>query len=154
LQKMKIITNSTKETFNLGRKLAAFLKKGDIVGLEGNLGSGKTIFVKGIACGLNFNKDKVVSSSFILIREYDAKIPLYHFDLYRLKKKSEFLELGYEEYFFGEGISLVEWADRVKEFIPPKALFISFDIIGENKRRITFRSRDERFRMLQLLPCR
>ncbi|MDD4909478.1 MAG: tRNA (adenosine(37)-N6)-threonylcarbamoyltransferase complex ATPase subunit type 1 TsaE [Candidatus Omnitrophica bacterium] len=135
---MQVITNSEKETFDLGRKLAARLKKGDIVALEGELGAGKTIFVKGVAAGLGFDRDKVVSSSFVLIREYKAKLPLHHFDLYRLKNKCEFADLGYEEYFFGDGVCLVEWADKAREFIPPRAIRISFKVAGKDKRKIEY----------------
>ena len=143
---MQIITNSEEETFKLGRRISALLKGGEVIGLEGELGSGKTILVKGIAAGLGFDRDKVVSSSFVLIREYPARVPLYHFDLYRLKDRREFAELGYEDYFFAKGISVVEWSDKIEGLMPEDALIISFEITGIRKRKIVFSAANEHHR--------
>jgi len=139
-QKSKIFkTNSVEETKKFAGKLAADLKPGSILALVGDLGSGKTSFVQGLAEGLNVSEKVPVSSpTFVLIHEYPGgRLPLYHFDFYRLEKKQEALELGLEEYFEGDGITVVEWADRFKELFPETTQWVHFKIIGEEKREIT-----------------
>lgn len=111
--------------------------------MTGPLGSGKTVLVQGICS--EFGVEKSVSSpSFVIINEYPgskqgSKIWIYHFDLYRLENTAEFIGLGYEEYFYGQGISLIEWADKVKDFLPEKRWEIGLKIISENEREITIR---------------
>jgi len=107
-------THSEKETFLLAKKLAEDFKGNEVVLLEGELGSGKTIFAKGIASGLRL-KDihQVCSPSFTLINIYQGKFPIYHIDLYRLEKKAEILDLGWEDYL-GQGVIMVEWAEKIK----------------------------------------
>lgn len=95
---------------------------------------------------MGFPRNKVVSSSFVLIREYPAKIPVYHFDLYRLKCKNDFLNLGYEDYFFGGGICLLEWGDRAAGFLPRDILTVTFDVIGVDERRLNFLARGKRYK--------
>lgn len=132
---MKKISTSIKETKKIGREIAKKLKPSDIVALFGNLGSGKTTLVKGIAEGLGAKKDFVLSPSFVILREYKTKLPLYHFDLYRLKK-TDVYRLGFDEYFFAGGISVIEWADRIIAMLPGAYLRVDISVIGENKRLI------------------
>lgn len=130
---MRLVTKSVSETKKLGAMIARRLKPSDIVALFGDLGSGKTVLVKGIAEALGIKSDRVVSPTFVLIREYKAMTPLYHFDLYRLKKIN-IQSLGFDEYFFGNGISVIEWADRIEGQLPKGSLKIKISIIGRNKR--------------------
>lgn len=146
---MIVISDSSKETINLGKNIARLLKKGDILCLCGELGSGKTILVKGIASGLGINPRRIISPSFVLIREYkNDKIPFYHFDLFRLKKSKDILNLGYEEYLYGDGITAVEWADRLRSLTPSDYLKIELEIMGRNKRKIKFISFGRRYKKI------
>ena len=123
------------QTLGIGRKIARKLQAGDIICLFGQLGSGKTVLTKGIASGLGIKKSEVISPSFVLIRQYTkAKIPLYHFDLYRLKQPKDILCLGYEEYLYDEGITVIEWADRLEGFLPVEYLKIEINIKEKNRR--------------------
>jgi tRNA threonylcarbamoyladenosine biosynthesis protein TsaE len=132
---MKIISHSANETLNIGRKIAGELRKGDIVCLFGELGAGKTVLVKGIALRLGIKKNEVISPTFVLIRQYPkAKIPLYHFDLYRLNQPKDILSLGYEEYLYDEGITVIEWADRLRGFLPSQYLKVEITIKDKNRR--------------------
>lgn len=134
---MVLISNSPRETMSIGKRIAKKLRKGDILCLFGEFGSGKTILTKGIALGLSLKKEEIISPSFVLLRQYSkAKIPLYHFDLYRLKKMQEIISLGYEEYFYNQGITVVEWAGRLKSLLPKEYLSINLEIIGPKKRKI------------------
>jgi tRNA threonylcarbamoyladenosine biosynthesis protein TsaE len=134
-------THSPEETREFGRTLAQRLKPGSVVALTGSLGSGKTVLVQGICS--EFGAEKAVSSpSFVIINEYPgsrqgSRIWIYHFDLYRLENPDELVGLGYEEYFYGQGISLIEWADKVKDFLPEKRWEINLKIISENEREIS-----------------
>ncbi|MDD4899695.1 MAG: tRNA (adenosine(37)-N6)-threonylcarbamoyltransferase complex ATPase subunit type 1 TsaE [Candidatus Omnitrophica bacterium] len=132
---MKVISRSVKDTLNLGKVIARKLKPGDIICLFGNLGSGKTVLTKGIAHGLKLDEKDIISPSFVLLRQYpQAKIPLYHFDLYRLKSSGDILALGYEEYLYSDGATVIEWAERLKGFLPKEYLKIEITIKAEKKR--------------------
>ena len=134
---MKIISNGIEETIALGAKLAKRLKPGDIVALIGDLGSGKTVFTKGIAKGLGVKDVRYVNSpTFVIIKEYKGKIPLYHFDLYRLEKAGIFDELNYDEYFYGDGVTVVEWADKIRSLLPKKYIEVKLSVTGEETRKI------------------
>lgn len=111
-------------TFEIGKKLGEKADKGDIICLEGDLGVGKTIFTKGFAAGLNI-EENIDSPTFTIVQEYtEGRLPLYHFDVYRIGDISEMDEIGYEDYFFGEGVCLIEWASRIEELIPESAIHI------------------------------
>ncbi|MEK6714868.1 MAG: tRNA (adenosine(37)-N6)-threonylcarbamoyltransferase complex ATPase subunit type 1 TsaE [Candidatus Omnitrophota bacterium] len=138
---MRMISKSVDETKEIGRKIAKKLKAANIVALFGELGSGKTVLVKGIAEALGVKANRVVSPTFVLLREYKAKIPLYHFDLYRLGK-TDSQRLGFDEYLFGSGISVIEWADRIEPSLPQKYLRIEISIIDKNKRLIKITKKD------------
>src|SRR3954468_22418685 len=124
-------------TSRLGRALADALFPGAVIALIGPLGAGKTHLVKAIAEGLGIANPAVVNSpTFVLIQEYDARLPIYHFDAYRLPDPTSFGELGVQEYFAGTGVCLVEWADRVPESLPAERLDVGISIIGETARRL------------------
>ena len=136
MKQIEILSNSYNKTLKLGKKFSAQLKPGDIVCLFGDLGSGKTTLVKGIAQGLGIAPDVVNSPTFVLLNIYEGKLPLYHFDLYRLEDVQEILALGYEEYFYGDGITIVEWAERLRHLLPEKYLRVELFHRGEEKRLI------------------
>lgn len=118
---------SEEMTFDIGKKLGKSAKAGDIVCLEGDLGVGKTVFTKGFAEGLGIDEN-VDSPTFTIVQEYVCgRIPLYHFDVYRIADVSEMDEIGYEDYFFGDGVCLIEWASRIYELIPESVLKIRIE---------------------------
>jgi tRNA threonylcarbamoyladenosine biosynthesis protein TsaE len=133
-------TISPEETKKFGKDLAGQLEPGSVVALIGPLGSGKTVLIQGICSGLGVKKI-VTSPTFVIINEYPgilrgSPIWVYHFDLYRLENVEEFIKLGYEEYFYGKGITLIEWAEKVKGFLPQKRVEVNLEIISENEREI------------------
>jgi len=134
-------TNSAEETFALGKQLGEQAKKGDIFCLSGNLGVGKTVFTKGFAVGLGIT-EPVNSPTFTIVQEYNGRIPFYHFDVYRIEEPEEMDEIGYEEYFFGEGACMIEWAELIEELIPKEAVHILIEkdlAKGLDYRRVTVR---------------
>ena len=136
-------SGSVEETRELGRQISALLRPGDIVALYGNLGAGKTEMVRGICAGLGVDELDVNSPTFTILNEYrSGSRPIYHFDAYRLRSIDEFFDLGYEDYFFDEGISIIEWADKVEVLLPPNALHIQIDHVGADKRVIRVRTKD------------
>ncbi|MFA6142872.1 MAG: tRNA (adenosine(37)-N6)-threonylcarbamoyltransferase complex ATPase subunit type 1 TsaE [Candidatus Omnitrophota bacterium] len=139
---MKIISNSVEETKRIGEKLAKKLKKGDCVALVGDLGAGKTIFTKGIAEGLGVKNARYVNSpTFVIIKEYKGRLPLYHFDLYRLSSSSLIDAENFEEYFYGEGVTVIEWADKVRRLLPKRYFEINLKVTGEERREIKISKR-------------
>jgi tRNA threonylcarbamoyladenosine biosynthesis protein TsaE len=145
---MELISGSTQKTLVIGKLISRKLKKGDIVCLFGDLGSGKTVLTKGISLGLGVDKDKVTSPTFVILRQHEGKFPIYHFDLYRLNSPEDILGLGYEEYFFDEGISVIEWADKLGKLLPKEFLRIRLMVIGENKRLIKISAEGIRYKKL------
>jgi len=140
------ISNSVEETIEEARKYGRTAKKGDVFALRGDLGSGKTQFVKGFVAGIESKAD-VTSPTFVLIHEYEGgRLPVYHLDFYRLKSADEILRLGFDEYVSSDGVLLIEWADRYPDLIPGQATWISFAIKGETVREIA-RSRHRRNRL-------
>jgi len=136
----KNITQSPDETKQLAQEFASSLKPGDILALEGELGSGKTQFVQGLARALGVPENGYVRSpSFTLLNEYRGRFPLYHFDFYRLHEPSALDDLGLEEYFDGNGITVIEWADRFPGALPERTIHIHFEIVDENRREINIR---------------
>ena len=130
----------------LGRKLGSLLFPGAVVALIGELGAGKTHLVRAIAEGLDIVDPRMVSSpTFVLIQEYPARLPVYHFDAYRLKTAAEFADLGVHEYFQGQGVCLVEWADRVRECLPAEYLEIRLHATGETSRRVDLNPHGSRY---------
>jgi tRNA threonylcarbamoyladenosine biosynthesis protein TsaE len=146
---MRLTSGSVKQTLDIGSKISGNLKKGDIICLFGEFGSGKTVLTKGIAAGLGIKRNKIISPSFVLIRQYPAaKIPLYHFDLYRLSLASDIPVLGYEEYLYGEGISVIEWADRLKYLLPKECLKIELTVKSKTQRSLRLIAFGKRYRRL------
>ena len=136
---LELVVEGEEATLQLGRRLAPLLKAGDCVALYGELGAGKTCLVRGLAQGLGIAEDQVASPSFSLINEYPGPLPLFHMDCYRLNLDEEIEELGLEEYFDGPGITVIEWAERIKE-LPGERLDISFSIPDETRRHIQIRA--------------
>lgn len=137
------------ETKGIAASLAKLLNAGDVVLLEGNLGAGKTTFTKGLAEGLGI-KRVIKSPTYTLIREYDeGRVPLYHMDVYRLEETGG-TDLGLEEYFEGEGVSVIEWATFIPEDIPEQHLEVQLKPVGEElmERKITFIPKGERYEAL------
>ena len=138
--------HSPAETRAIGAMLGREASAGEIVCLNGDLGAGKTVFAKGFAEGLGVSEE-VVSPTFTILRIYDdGRLPLFHFDVYRIEEPEEMNEIGYEEYFFGDGVTLIEWPALIAELIPSSAIriLIEKDENAEDDfRRITIRTRDE-----------
>jgi tRNA threonylcarbamoyladenosine biosynthesis protein TsaE len=133
------ISNSPAETEAIGRQLAERIDVGAVLALKGELGSGKTLFVKGLVAGLGSSAD-VTSPTFTIAHEYrGGRLPVYHFDFFRLEDSQSLARLGLDDYFFGDGLSVIEWADRFPEFIPEHARRILFEIKSETQRAIIFK---------------
>lgn len=132
----KIISHSDKQTIKIAQDFAQTLNKGSIIGLIGDLGSGKTIFTKGMAKGLKID-DLITSPTFNIVNIYQGdKVQLFHFDLYRLISEEDLENIGYEEYFFKDQITIVEWADKAISLFPAGSYMIYFKVIKENEREI------------------
>jgi len=138
------ISNSPAETEAIARRLAEFLVPGSVLALKGELGSGKTLFTQALVLGLG-NDAAVTSPTFTIVHEYQGgRLPVYHFDFFRLENRESAVRLGLEDYFFSDGVSVIEWADRFQELIPEQARWISFEIPSERQRIITLsHHRDE-----------
>ncbi len=134
--KREFISNSEEETLKVAEDLGRRARKGDIFALFGELGTGKTIIAKGIARGLGI-KEVITSPTFNLLEIYQNEFLLYHFDLFRIEKDDEFNHLSFEEYWEGEGISVIEWADRALLRLPTSAIRVTIEYIDDNRRRIT-----------------
>ena len=133
-------SRSESDTDLFGKQIADVAVPGDVVALVGTLGAGKTRLVQGIAQALGNAADDITSPTFVLVNEYTAgRLPVYHFDVYRLKDDDEFLELGAEEYFAGDGITLVEWGDRVEHLLPPQATLVTIEHADNDQRLVTLR---------------
>ncbi len=132
---MDITSYSLAQTHNLGEKLGQILPAGIVIALIGELGVGKTCLAQGIIRGLGVKDRYITSPTYTLINEYQGRCPIYHFDLYRLSDPKQVVELGYEEYFFGTGICIIEWAERVRQLLPESYLEITINSIYEEKRR-------------------
>jgi tRNA threonylcarbamoyladenosine biosynthesis protein TsaE len=131
------ISNSADETAAAGRECAGALQPGEVLALAGDLGAGKTQFVKGLVAGLG-STAAVTSPTFTLIHEYTGgRLPIYHFDFYRLESRIAALRLGLDDYFFGDGVSVVEWADRFPDLIPVDADWIFFEMKSATERVIS-----------------
>jgi tRNA threonylcarbamoyladenosine biosynthesis protein TsaE len=129
------------QTEALGRRLGAVLFPGAVIALIGPLGAGKTHFVRAVVEGLGGDGRRVSSPTFALIHEYPARLPAYHFDTYRLPDAAAFADLGVGEYFEGDGVCLIEWADRVEGVLPAEHLRLTIDVTGETARRFTVEGR-------------
>ena len=144
---MVIETHDPEETFEVGRTIGMNAKPGQIYTLTGDLGVGKTVFTQGVAAGLGIT-EPVNSPTFTIIQEYeDGRLPFYHFDVYRIGDLEEMEEIGYDDYFFGQGICLIEWAELIEEILPEKRIEVTIekDIEkGFEYRKITIEERGEK----------
>jgi tRNA threonylcarbamoyladenosine biosynthesis protein TsaE len=149
--KIEIISVSAQQTRELAHFIGEKLREGDVLALSGELGSGKTCFTGGLARGLGVSeKYQITSPTFTLINEYPGRCKLYHFDVYRLNSYSEFEDLGYEEYFCGKGVVVIEWAEKIVQVLPANTFFISFEYLDENKRRIVIKGQERKLRELAI----
>ncbi|HNV24475.1 MAG TPA: tRNA (adenosine(37)-N6)-threonylcarbamoyltransferase complex ATPase subunit type 1 TsaE [Candidatus Omnitrophota bacterium] len=140
MEQTNFISENEEETIKLGKSFAKILNKGDILCLEGNLGSGKTTFVRGVAQGLGISQKVVHSPTFTLMNVYEnKKISLFHFDLYRVEKIEQIFSLDYQDFFYGKGISVIEWAEKLGPLMPKKYWEIRFRHIQEYQRQITIK---------------
>jgi len=144
---MKTITsNNPDTTIKLGKRLGRLLKKGSVVALSGEFGAGKTTLIKGIARGLGVKDIRYVNSpSFVIVKEYKGKLPVYHFDIHRLEKAPELESVGYEEYFYGNGVTLVEWAEKIRGLLPQEYLDIHLTNQDQSTRVLELRSVGEKY---------
>ena len=140
--RMKIITENEKETLELAAAFAGTLETGNVVALFGELGSGKTVFARGIARALGIT-EKITSPTFILINEFHGSIPLYHMDLYRMDSIQEIQDIGVEDYFYGDGICVVEWAEKLGELYPENAIRVRLKHLGDTNREIEIERQDK-----------
>ena len=135
---MTVTTRSAEETIKLGEKIARRLRPGSMVALSGDLGAGKTTLVKGIAKGLGVKNYRYVNSpSFVLVKEYKGKIPLFHFDIYRLNNLKEIEDIGYEDYLARDGVVVIEWSSKMTRILPKKHFGVAFKIKNPNERIIS-----------------
>lgn len=132
-----MISYGAEDTIKLGQALAKDLSIGDIVALYGDLGSGKTTFVKGIGIGLEVKEARHINSpTFVLIKEYQGRIPLYHMDLYRLNSLKDIEDIAIEEYMYGDGVTVIEWAEKLEPILPKKIVSVGLAIKGRDKREV------------------
>lgn len=132
---MIVRTTGEKETIRVGYALGETLAKGAVVSLRGSLGVGKTVFAKGIAQSLGIG-EAIVSPTFTLIQEYEGTLPLYHMDLYRIDSVEEFELIGGEEYLYGEGITLIEWSEKIQELLPEETISVTITLAEDGSREI------------------
>jgi tRNA threonylcarbamoyladenosine biosynthesis protein TsaE len=146
---MVLQTSNTSETIRMGKRLGRLLQPGDVVALVGDLGTGKTQFIKGLAEGVGVGRATYVSSpSFTLINEYPGRIPFYHIDLFRLESEKEAEGLGLEEYVRGNGITAIEWADKIPSLLPEALLLVKIHYTGEHSRTLEITGKGERYQKL------
>ena len=132
-----MISHSPEETQRIGAELARQLRAGDVLALTGEIGSGKTTFVRGLAEGLGIPVSSVASPSFVLVREYHrGRIPLYHSDLFRLEGVPQTMTVGLEEYYEGDGVTVIEWANKIPSILPEQFLEIFFETIDSETRKM------------------
>lgn len=149
-QTLDCISHSTEQTRHIGEHLGRLLQGGDVICLEGELGTGKTCLVQGIGRGLGITS-AIASPTFILINEYrlpNQRYKLYHIDLYRIETIAEAYAIGLEDYFYGDGICVIEWAERVREMLPKERLWITLRYLGDTKRGLVLKPRGKRYEEL------
>jgi tRNA threonylcarbamoyladenosine biosynthesis protein TsaE len=148
----EIVTRSSEETIRLGKCLGDLLRPGDVVALIGDLGAGKTTLAKGIAAGAGVaDENEVTSPSFVLVNEYQGRFPIYHVDLYRLEEAMEVESLGWEEFIFGGGISLLEWAEKIPEILPEERIEIRIYSVGPDERRFRISGKGAQAKIILLV---
>lgn len=143
-----ITSHAPRQTEEIGSFLGSMLGKGDVVALCGELGSGKTTLVRGMARGMGLEEGEVASPSFTLVNEYEGPLRLFHIDLYRLADEKELIGIDYEEYLTADGVVVVEWADRIPQAVPADALWITLRYLGGDCREVVLRTEGDRFKMM------
>ncbi|MEI6602765.1 MAG: tRNA (adenosine(37)-N6)-threonylcarbamoyltransferase complex ATPase subunit type 1 TsaE [Clostridia bacterium] len=133
---LNLISHSVEETMQMGEDLALQLKAGDVVALNGDLGAGKTAFAAGIAKGLGVT-DYVTSPTFAIMNILEGRLPFHHFDVYRITDPDEMEEIGLNEFLYGEGVCVIEWADRIEDLLPARYIDVRMSRIDETERRLT-----------------
>jgi len=144
VKSLEIVSNSAGQTRNIGMKLGKLAASGDVILLVGPLGAGKTCLTQGIARGLGI-AEYTASPSFVLVREHQGKLPLYHIDLYRLDRIEEVAQLGLDDYLYGNGVCVVEWADKGLSVLPEEYLLIEMQIVSPMKRKLSFMPKGTRY---------
>jgi len=147
-RQVKITSSSPQKTEQIGLLLGEMLIRGDIIALSGELGTGKTTLVRGMALGMGLEKDDVASPSFTLVNEYRGPLPLFHLDLYRLHEEKELLDIDFEAYIRGEGVVAIEWADRISQAVPSDALWITLRYGVDERREIVAEARGARYELI------
>jgi tRNA threonylcarbamoyladenosine biosynthesis protein TsaE len=140
----RINTRTPEQTRELGRFVGTLAQPGDVYLLSGNLGAGKTCFTQGIARGLGI-EEYVMSPSFVILREHHGRLPLYHVDLYRLEDVDEAADLGLDDYLYGKGVSVVEWAERARSVLPAEHLMVNIDYVGDDERCFRIEAKGKRY---------
>jgi tRNA threonylcarbamoyladenosine biosynthesis protein TsaE len=144
-EEMEFITKSREETMELAESFAGMMSGGDLIALIGELGAGKTVFVKGLAKGLGVDGYNYVNSpSFVVVKEYDGKVPLYHFDVYRFCGKLFNETIDHERYFYAQGVTAVEWADKIPDILPDEYVEVTICYVRGDERSVRFRAVGER----------
>ncbi len=138
MERLELTSRNPTETHRLGIRIGKLALSGDIFLLVGRLGTGKTCLAQGIARGLGI-KEYTPSPSFVLIREFYGRLPMYHIDLYRLDHIEEIADLGLDDYLYGEGVCVIEWAEKGLSLMPPEYLMIKIDYLGDTERRFQFK---------------
>jgi tRNA threonylcarbamoyladenosine biosynthesis protein TsaE len=145
---VEITSHTNQETERIGSLLGEMLTRGDIIALSGELGTGKTTFVRGMARGMGIADGEVASPSFTLVNEYAGPLTLFHLDLYRLKDEKELFGIDYEEYIKGDGVTVIEWADRIPQAVPHESLWITLSYLDAERREILLQARGVRYEMM------
>ncbi|MBI5266173.1 MAG: tRNA (adenosine(37)-N6)-threonylcarbamoyltransferase complex ATPase subunit type 1 TsaE [candidate division Zixibacteria bacterium] len=136
MQALSIVSHGERQTFELGKKLAASFVAGDLVVLEGPLGAGKTVFVRGLVAGRGLSDTTVNSPSFTMVNEYPGEKPLYHFDLYRISDPRELFEIGFDDYLARDGVVVIEWGTKADYLLPERYYLVEIRIVSETEREI------------------
>lgn len=150
---MEIIVDSLEDTMNIGRKLGTLVNPGDIICITGDLGTGKTHFTKGIAKGLSIDSP-ITSPTFTIVNEYEGRLKLYHFDVYRVNEPDEIEAIGFDEYIFSDAVSVIEWANYIEELIPEERIWVEMRKVpdlGINFRKITIQYYGDRYNYVKEL---
>lgn len=134
---MEFISKNPEDTFAFAKQIASYMQKGMVIAFFGNLGAGKTFFIKGICRALEKDPIIVTSPTFTYLNIYEAIFPVYHFDLYRLENAEQFLKMGFDEYLQSDGICLIEWAEKIENLLPSDVIKIKLEHVAEDERKIS-----------------
>ena len=136
---LELFSNSAEDTINIGKIIGSSLTKGTVIAFKGTLAAGKTTLTKGIAESLEID-EVITSPTFTLVSEYEGKLPLYHFDVYRLDTVEDFLNIGSEEMMYGDGVCAIEWSEKIESALPKDAIIIEIEILTPETRKITIKN--------------